>query len=276
MTPFSAGGGNEPLVTLGLPSGARADIYQHGAQVASWASADGQERLFLSRSARYGAGSAIRGGIPICFPQFSGLGNLPKHGFARTVPWDVLPAARPASASFGLQDSEATRAIWPHPFNAVFQVSLAERSLELALTITNNGPSAFEFTGALHTYLRVGDLSAVQILGLQDQPCYDQLTRQWLNPPGRGPLAIDSEIDRLYPDVNGEVVLKDQDRELKLTQSGFRDVVVWNPWSQKGNTISDMETDGYRHFVCIEAALASRPVTLLPGGAWYGAQRLFF
>jgi hypothetical protein len=51
---------------------------------------------------------AIRGGIPICFPQFSDFGPLGQHGFARNRSWEVrvLPSVpRPASARRGVSVS---------------------------------------------------------------------------------------------------------------------------------------------------------------------------
>ena len=67
----------------------RLKIYLHGAHVTSWVPAGGDERLFLSQKSEFRPGAAIRGGVPVIFPQFGGLGTLPKHGFARTLPWDL-------------------------------------------------------------------------------------------------------------------------------------------------------------------------------------------
>ena len=69
-------------------SGDVATVALDRGHVLSWTCA-GKERLFLSAKAEVQAGegalAAIRGGIPLCWPQFAGRGPLPKHGFARTT-----------------------------------------------------------------------------------------------------------------------------------------------------------------------------------------------
>ena len=92
----------------------RALILEYGAHVASWV-ARGREQLYLSPAAEYVEGRPIRGGIPICFPQFDLLGSLPKHGFARTISWGVdwLNAdADHATAVLSIVDNDAIRAMW--------------------------------------------------------------------------------------------------------------------------------------------------------------------
>ena len=69
------------MVVVTAADGARFEAYLHGAHVTSWCAAgDGSDRLFLSSAARFEDGLAIRGGIPVCFPQFADQGPLPMHG----------------------------------------------------------------------------------------------------------------------------------------------------------------------------------------------------
>ena len=66
----------QPALRLATASGARAVVALHGAQVLSWAPPGGEERLYLSPKAVFDGHSAVRGGIPVCFPQFADLGPL--------------------------------------------------------------------------------------------------------------------------------------------------------------------------------------------------------
>src|SRR5436305_1852990 len=91
-----AGEGGLPKLILVAPDGARAEIYLHGAHVTSWIPAGDGERLFLSASSAFRPGAAIRGGVPVVFPQFSDRGPLPKHGFARTSEWELVDDAATA------------------------------------------------------------------------------------------------------------------------------------------------------------------------------------
>ena len=87
-----------PRIQLSHASGGTAEVYPYGAHVTSWVPAGGTEALFLSRAAKFEPGSAIRGGVPVIFPQFAELGPLPKHGFARTQTWERVDAGDAASA----------------------------------------------------------------------------------------------------------------------------------------------------------------------------------
>src|SRR3954462_5540325 len=85
------------------PSGSVATVQLHGAHVTRWRTAAGDDSLFLSRAARFAPGEAIRGGIPVVFPQFAERGPLPKHGFARTALWRLTSdGAAEAAAEDGL------------------------------------------------------------------------------------------------------------------------------------------------------------------------------
>ena len=95
------------MVAVTAADGARFEAYLHGAHVTSWrAAGESDERLFVSNEARFEDGAAIRGGIPVCFPQFADQGPLPMHGLVRTVPWTLMAAGQ-------ADDGSRARAIPP-------------------------------------------------------------------------------------------------------------------------------------------------------------------
>ena len=127
---------------LNGPRGSSAVVARLGGQVLSWMTPDGRERLFLSERAVFDGSVPIRGGIPICFPQFGGLGDLPKHGFARTREWSVAAQRCGddyALATLELVDDEDTRALWPHAFRAEITVMLEVDRIDVEFCVENTG-----------------------------------------------------------------------------------------------------------------------------------------
>src|SRR5262245_6317839 len=167
-----------PAVHLRAPDGAQASVLLHGAQVLSWIPAGGVERLFVSESAVYEEGRAVRGGVPVIFPQFEQRGPLPRHGFARDRRWKLRRAetgADDAMAVLALSDDEATRAIWPHAFELELTVVVNANRLDIELEVQNSGDAAFSFSAALHTYLRVEEVEDARISGLRGLRYQDAL-----------------------------------------------------------------------------------------------------
>jgi glucose-6-phosphate 1-epimerase len=272
-----AGINDLPKVILQAEDGARAEVYLHGAHVTSWAPAGGDERLFLSRTSDVKPGGAIRGGVPVVFPQFSDRGPLPKHGFARSMAWEITGQVHDAgtvTARFRLHDNAATFAIWPYRFVAELAVTVGGPALAMSLDVQNTGAEIFDFTAALHTYLCVADVAETAVLGLQDTAFLDTTAGGGEGVQGALELHFDGEVDRIYFAVPHELYLRDPARRLAVHAAGFPDVVTWNPGPAKGATLADLEPEGYRRFVCIEAAAIGQPVRLAPGEGWQGSQTL--
>ena len=259
--------------------GATAAVYLQGAQVSSWCPApDGHDRLFLSTRTEFRDGVAIRGGIPVIFPQFAAEGPLPKHGFARTLAWNVAPSRREpdgsAVASFTLCDSAVTRAIWPNSFLARLSVRLGGSRLGVELSIQNTSAETFAFTAALHTYLRVRDVRDAELIGLQGTRYRVSGAPGALTADENESIRVVGEIDRVYVDAPQRLVLREPTRALAIETAGFRDVVVWNPGAVRAADITDMAPGGERRMLCVEAGVVQVPVSLGAGQRWTGTQTL--
>ena len=265
-----------PMVVLEHPSGSRAEVYLHGAQVASWIPENGREMLFVSRRAIFSAGKAIRGGIPVVFPQFADSGPLPKHGWLRTSEWKVAERQRADAVTLVIENDSASIALWPHTYRVELTVSIGADWLDVSMSVHNPGAETFDFSAALHTYLSVGDVERVEINGLDDTSFIDKVRGGIVVEAGQGALRISSETDRIYMDVKNPVALREQGsgEKLEVVASGFPDVVIWNPGSEVTKGIADMLPGEYRDMVCIEAAAAAKPLTLEPLSTWRGSQHL--
>ena len=262
-----------------LPNGDSVFVAQQGAQVLSW-QASGRERLFLSPTSIGDGATAIRGGIPVCFPQFNQRGNLPKHGFARNLAWRCEPElSQGAEKVFELLANSNTLALWPFQFRALLKVLLSAGELQVQLQVENTGEQTLDFTGAMHTYLAVNHLDQVSLHGQTQQAEWDavQDTHQHCS----GVLKFNTEFDRVY-DVSIQNVspsqptwtLQEGHDVLKITQSdSWGQSVVWNPGADKCSQLKDMPKDAYQRMLCVEAARVTSSIQVLPAQTWTGWQR---
>jgi glucose-6-phosphate 1-epimerase len=222
--------------------------------VVSWIPASGKERLFMSRKSALDGNKAIRGGIPVIFPQFAEQGTGMRHGFARVSNWRCNGQGG-SVAVFELTERDlppALVAAWPNSFVLTLRVEVEGESLILSLDVKNSGAEAFTFASALHTYYKVDDLGAVRVEGVAGQA-----------------VTISGKLDQIFRDVPRQIALDG----MALGLDGFRDAVVWNPGPEDAAALSDLEDEEYRKFVCVEPALLS-PLRLEPGSSWRGVHRV--
>jgi glucose-6-phosphate 1-epimerase len=265
---------------LTLPCGDTVLVALHGAHVLSWVS-QGRERLFLSPANTWDGHSAIRGGVPVCFPQFNQRGTLPKHGFARNMKWtegEAVANGDAAHIDFTLSTNADTLAIWQQAFVAVLRVAMAPGQMTLTLTVNNTEvENELHFTGALHTYLAVDDIDLTELRGLGGRPEWDAVAD--VHGLADEALYFDGEFDRVY--TCGESAsanplhLQDGTSTLQIEQSSsWANSVVWNPGEGKCATLADMPAQGFARMLCVEAAQVFDPISIPAGGQWAGWQRL--
>jgi glucose-6-phosphate 1-epimerase len=251
---------------------ATAVVALQGAQVLSFVPRGGRDWLWVSERARWAVGAALRGGIPICFPWFGPHPTertFPAHGFARTTAWrfaGVEEIGDDARLALTLAADAATRAVYPHAFEARLEVTVGA-DLGLAFDVSNPADTPLTFEIAFHSYLAVTDLAEVAIEGLAGCAFVDKVAGGTRRREGDGPVRIVGEVDRVY-DSDGPVKLVDPAgaRSLRIESDGAGSTVVWNPAPAKTATLSDLTPDGYQQFVCVETgAIGDRRITVAAG-----------
>lgn len=282
-TALTARWGRQPGVSFAVMHGgtvailecaaSRAIVAIQGAQVLSWhKTGDPVDILWLSPAARLGTGKVVRGGIPVCWPWFGphpSDASKPAHGIVRANPWRVTGSAassKYARLVLAYETEGSASDVWPFRAKAEIEITAGE-TLGIALTTDNAGRVPLTITEALHTYLRVGDISAVHVSGLADRHYVDQLNGGARRRQDGQPITFSGETDRVYLDTPDEVTVRDAAlaREISIAKTGSLSTVVWNPWIDKGNRLGDLGDDGYKQMLCIETANAfENAVTVEP------------
>lgn len=228
-----------PVLAVNHPA-VKAKIALQGAQLLSWQPAHcSQEVLWLSDVEPFVLGTAIRGGIPICYPWFGGV-KQPAHGTARIQLWTLRQAKSfpdKVVLVFDLSDQ------------AQLEMKLGE-TCELVFTHLGDTPAQL----ALHSYFNVAEISQVELHNLPTE-AFNSLTQR---PQAvSSPRKITQGVDEIYTATLSptEIVDPQFSRKITVTHHNASDIVVWNPWHK---ATSGMRETGYQTMVCVETARIHR------------------
>jgi len=245
-----------------------------GAHITTFRPKDQDEPvIWLSDYAKFAPGKSIRGGAPVCWPWFGAHATeagFPGHGFARTVMWEVTASGALASGeteiTLTLVENEQAQAQWPHKSRVELNVVVG-KSLKASLITTNLGDADITIGEALHTYLQIGDIAEIKVLGLEGCEYVDKVgavTRRTQD----GAVTFDGEVDRVYVNTEATCVIEDSKlkRRLIIAKRGSRSTVVWTPWTEKADKMGDFGPDGWRRMVCVESVNALENIVVVPAG----------
>jgi len=271
---FAEGPGELPVARVSSDH-AEADICLLGAQVLSYCPWDAEDVLWVSEKARYQPGKPIRGGIPVCWPWFAlhpDDVDLPLHGFVRTRTWRVSETNSVDDRvllTLTTRDTPETHELWPHEYRLDLTVSVGAE-LKVSLAVSNPGENAFTYSGALHSYFRVGDVRRIAIEGLEGCEYLDK-TEGFARRTQAGPVTINDEVDRVYPETAAECIIDDpvMERRIHVGKTGSLTTVVWNPWKEVARKLEDFGDDEYAEMVCVETANAHGDEVEVAPGAEY-------
>jgi glucose-6-phosphate 1-epimerase len=259
-----------PVIEVTTPD-ATARIAVQGGQVLEWQPKGHKPVIWISKAAVYKAGKGVRGGVPVCWPWFAaGEEGKPVHGFVRTRMWEVRETREDLAGTvmvrLGIRDDESTRAIWDHAFDLELIVTVGA-ALKMELITRNTGDMPFTITEALHTYFKIGNIDQVQVTGLENTTYQDKVNNFALTPQP-DTIKFTGETDRIYMNTPSDCLIHDKalDRIIRVAKAGSTSTVVWNPWTEKEKTFSDMAAGEYQDMLCVETCNAGDDIiSIAPG-----------
>ena len=254
---------------------AQSTIALQGAHVMTFEPVGEKPVIWISPAAKLVRGKSIRGGVPICWPWFGAHATdstFSAHGFARTVPWQVVASEALSDGgtriTFELPQSSIPSAQWPHACR-VRNIVTVGKEMTVELVTENTGQAMFEIGEALHTYFVISDVDKVCITGLEGCAYLDKVG-DWQRRTQADAITIAAEVDRLYVDTDSDCLIDDSGHKrcIRIAKRGSLSTVVWNPWVEKAAKMGDFGSDtGYRDMVCVESANAAENVVKVAAGA---------
>ena len=262
---FYVGEGELAFVKI-TNNSATAEISLHGAHVTSFIPNGKRETIWVSKECIYKEGTAIRGGIPVCWPWFGAHpsdSSKPSHGFVRNRYWNVKSVEESENETvitFFLKDDETTRAVWDYAFEVNLEVKISDK-LQVNLISKNLDDKPFTVGGALHTYFPVSEVSDISIKGLENVTYVDAL-QEMKEIKQDGAIAFAEEVDRVYIETPDTCKIVDPafNNLIKVSKSGSQSTVIWNPWIEKAKRLPGYGDEEYHNMVCIETTNALKDV----------------
>eukprot|EP00096_Caligus_rogercresseyi_P003182 TRINITY_DN1583_c0_g1_i1.p1 TRINITY_DN1583_c0_g1~~TRINITY_DN1583_c0_g1_i1.p1 ORF type:complete len:269 (-),score=61.91 TRINITY_DN1583_c0_g1_i1:27-833(-) len=264
----------DSVLSIGTDSN-QVRIHPFGATVIGW-KCRGEELLFLSSKAITDGSKAIRGGIPLCFPQFGPWSAGPQHGFARSKSWK-LSKADENTVIAELEEDEDTLKLWPYRFLFRYTVKIVgDKKVSFQMDVTNRSDKEFDFTFCFHTYFKVPEVTKCSVEGFHDLEFIDKVKGGEKGRETRSRVTIPGSTDTIYLSAPNALTLHEAmgGLSIKISKTGLKDAVLWNPWIENAKKMSDFGDDEYSNMVCVEPANAIERISVSPGDSWTSSVEL--
>ncbi|WP_075185304.1 D-hexose-6-phosphate mutarotase [Teredinibacter haidensis] len=232
-----------------------AEVSLFGGHILHWQPSGQKPVLWMSESANYDGNTALRGGIPICWPWFGPAGDKGRHGLVRTRNWQLDSYQEDCSTTkltLGIKLSDDENP-WPHPSKIEMKLELG-KELKQTLIITNDTEKPLCFAYALHNYFQVSHPENIEAPALTNSFFENAITGE-TQLVDKGDESYTGPIDRIYlNDENASLYDKKFDRTINIKKTGSQHWVLWNPGIEDARNMADVHQDGENEFLCFEAA----------------------
>jgi len=240
----------------------------HGARLLRW-TIDDEQIIYWPEVADWSNIAGSKAGNPILFPfvarhmvdsvigkwqdQNGVVRDLPMHGFARDMAFDVIDDGDPQTLRMRLRDSRQTFAMYPFHFQFDVVYRLSGAQLEVRLETTNTGNTALPYYAGHHFYFHVphGERAEWSL----SIPCRQHGGQNtdgsvWFTPTERTDFTLaESEIiDGFHVDLTStDLLLAHGDRRITI-DLGHTDGPNEVPWYSITTWTQTPESD----FYCVE------------------------
>lgn len=219
----------------------------------SWIPTGQKPVFFMSEKTVFKKGTALRGGVPICWPWFGKHPSdpaQPSHGLARIEMWkldDSTEEEEEVRLSLSFEAPELQ-------LQANYGLMMQENLLYAVLTTQYTGFEPLPYSAALHNYFAVSNNEHVAITGLEEAPFTEFASEPTAH--GEDPLVPSGSIDRIYHPVQEHQIIALHDpgwsRSLEIVRQGSSSCVVWNPGEAGAACMADLGAEQAHAFVAVE------------------------
>ena len=226
-----------------------AEVSLYGGHLMSWIPTGQKPVFFMSEKTVFKKGTALRGGVPICWPWFGKHPSdpaQPSHGLARIEMWkldDSTEEEEEVRLSLSFEAPELQ-------LQATYGLLMQKDSLYATLITQYTGFEPIPYSAALHSYFAVSSNEHVAITGLEEAP----FTEFASEPPAHSedPLVPAGSINRIYHPVQTDQIITLHDpgwnRSLEIVRQGSsrrgRGSEHGGSWRRASSCLCGSGTDG--------------------------------